>query len=96
MLSYPITPIEGVTENLKVVSREYSQKLRNNDYSYLKQLFGYPNNRDFNVSITSNSFSATYGIDQPLTQNIYAKKIEAFRIDKNLDQEIVSVSLSVW
>lgn len=96
MLDYPIAPVEGVTETLEIVSRENAQYYNNRDYSYMKQLFGFPDTKDFNVTISGEGFTASYGTQHPDIADIYAQKIETFTLDRDLNQERVTVLLTVW
>jgi hypothetical protein len=95
-LVYPLNVIEGVTETLETVSREKVQIFKNRDYSYMKQMFGYPDAKDFNITIIGNSFSANYGTAPPSIADVYAKKLEKFAINENLEQEKVTLSMTVW
>jgi hypothetical protein len=96
VLDYPASPITGVTETLRTVSREEVGLLRNRDYDYLKQVFGYPKDRDFNITITSDVIDASYGVEQPLVADIYAKKVEGVIIDGNYEPQRALITLSVW
>jgi hypothetical protein len=96
VINYPIEPIAGVTETLDTVSVEGVSLLKNRDYDYLKQLFNYPWARDFNITITSNVISASYGIAQPDIEDVYARKIEGVIIDEDYEHERALITLTVW
>ncbi len=96
ILDYPANPIVGVTETLRTVSRENIGILQNKDYGYLKQIFGYPKDRDFNITITSDVIDASYGIKQPPVADIYAKKIEGVIIDGSYEPQRALITLTVW
>lgn len=96
VLGYPISSIVGTTETLNTISAKKVSLLKNRDYDYLKQLFNYPSVRDFNMTITSDVVSASVGTEQPLLEDIYARKIEGFILDDHYDQKRVMMTLTVW
>ncbi len=96
VIDYPANPIVGVTETLRTVSKDKIGVFKNKDYDYLKQIFGYPKDRDFNITITSDIIDASYGIEQPPVADIYAKKIEEVIIDGNYEPKRALITLTVW
>ena len=96
VLDYPVRPIVGVTEVLNTISSSKVAMLNNRNYDYLKQLFNYPDARDFNVTITSDVVSATCGTAQPLVEDVYARNLEGFVLDDSYGQERVNMVLTVW
>ena len=78
------------------MSREKVRLLQNRDYGYLKQRFVYPAARDFNISIESSDFDSSLGTAQPELANIYGKYIESFYVNRYLEQERVTLMLTVW
>jgi hypothetical protein len=96
VIGYPPEPIVGVTETLSTVSAEEVSLLKNRNYDYLKQLFHYPKARDFNITVTSDVVSASYGIEQPFVEDIYARKLEGVILDENYEHERVYITLTVW
>ncbi|MBW2968041.1 hypothetical protein KY362_06155 [Candidatus Woesearchaeota archaeon] len=96
VLDYPLDPVVGVVETLHTVSRDKISYLRHRDYDYLKYLFDYPKDRDFNVSVESGPVSASYGAEQPLAEDVFARRVEGFLLDDDFSQERVLVTLSVW
>ncbi len=96
VLHYPLRPGVGVTESLRTVSADAVALLRSRDYSYLKQLFGYPDANDFNVTISSSRLSVSAGITRPELADIYARKINGFIIDEFYQPQDVNITLTVW
>ena len=96
VLDYPLNPIVGATETLKTVSLKKVAKMKNRNYDYLKQLFHYPDARDFNITVESAVVSATFGTEHPVAEDIYARKIEGFMLDENYNQERALLTLTVW
>jgi hypothetical protein len=96
VLDYPLEPIVGVEETLRTVSSDKVAYYRNRDYDYLKQVFGYPKDRDFNVSVSSDVVSASYGLPQPDIADVYAKRIEGVILDKDYRPERALITLTVW
>jgi len=96
VLAYPIKPIVGVTETLSTVSAEKVSLMKNYDYAYMKQLFGFPKDRDFNITVSSDVVDATYGVEQPLVADIYARKVEGVIIDERFEPRRVLMTLTVW
>ncbi|MBU2561636.1 MAG: hypothetical protein KKD17_05015 [Nanoarchaeota archaeon] len=93
---YPLHPVVGVTETLRTVSAKQVSLMRNRDYSYLKQVFRYPKDRDFNVTVSSDVVSASYGIPQPEAEDIYARKIDGVIIDDFYEPKRALITLTVW
>lgn len=96
VLDYPVDPVVGTTETLKTVSKERVALLKNRDYDYLKQVFNYPFDRDFNITVSSDAVSASLGAEQPLLEDIYARKVEGFILGEDYSQERVLMTLTVW
>jgi hypothetical protein len=93
---YPLEPVVGVEETLKTVSAEKARLLRNRNYAYLKQLFHYPDARDFNITVSSDSLDATYGVAQPDVEDVYVRRVEGVLLGKDYSQERALITLSVW
>ncbi|MFC1723746.1 hypothetical protein ACFL0V_06405 [Nanoarchaeota archaeon] len=89
-----VEPKMGTVETLNTISREKVLGLNNKDYDYLKTLFRYPDDRDFNVTV--DGIDASYGIAQTGVKNIYARKIRGYQIGKNFEEEKVDIQLTVW
>jgi hypothetical protein len=96
VLGYPVSPIVGVTETLKTISMEKVSLLKSKDYGYLKQKFGYPADRDFNITIKSDAVSASYGTVPPIVSDVYARRIEGVLMDADYSRERVLIVLNVW
>ena len=96
VLSYPIQPVVGVTETLSTISSKKVSLLKNRDYDYLKQLFSYPKDRDFNITVSGDAVYASVGAEQPVMEDIYARKVEGFVLDENYNQHRVTITLTVW
>jgi hypothetical protein len=93
---YPLNPVVGVTETLKTVSSEKARLLRNRNYAYLKQVFRYPDARDFNITISSDSLDASYGVEQPDLEDVYVRRVEGVMLEKDYSQGRALLTLSVW
>jgi len=93
---YPLKPIVGVTEDLSTVSKDKVLLLKNREYGYLKQKFGYPQARDFNITVSSDDVSASYGILPPAIADVYARKIEGVMLGPDYSQKRVLLTLNVW
>ncbi|MBN1544383.1 hypothetical protein JW898_02880 [Candidatus Woesearchaeota archaeon] len=93
---YPLNPVVGVTETLRTVSAKQVSLMRNRDYSYLKQVFRFPGDRDFNVAVSGDVVSASYGAPQPEAEDIYARKIEGVIIDDFYEPRRALITLTVW
>ena len=96
VLNYPATPIVGVTETVKTVSQDKVSLLRNRNYDYLKQVFGYPKQRDFNVTVESDVIDASFGILPPEFKDVYARRVEGVMIDRSYVPNRVVITLNVW
>lgn len=93
---YPLQPITGVTETLTTISTEKAAWLKNRNYDYLKQIFNYPKDRDFNITLTSEVITTSYGVEPPEVVDVYARKIEGFIIDNDYTTEKATLALTVW
>jgi hypothetical protein len=96
VLEYPVEPVVGVTESLDVVSQGQVSLLRNRNYNYLKQVFGYPKQRDFNITVESDVIDASFGISPPEFKDVYARRIEGVMIDNSYNPNRVVITLNVW
>ncbi|MFH1063847.1 MAG: hypothetical protein V1729_02080 [Candidatus Woesearchaeota archaeon] len=96
MLDYPVEPRVGITETLDTVSSKQVALMRGKDYGYLKQLFNYPDDRDFNVTVESVVINATYGRPHPEVADIYARKVDGYILGEEYGTERVLITLSVW
>jgi hypothetical protein len=93
---YPLQPITGVTETLTTISTEKAAWLKNRNYDYLKQIFNYPKDRDFNITLTSDTLTTSYGVTPPEVVDVYARKIEGFIIGNDYTTEKATLALTVW
>ncbi|HII71605.1 TPA: hypothetical protein HA265_02510 [Candidatus Woesearchaeota archaeon] len=93
---YPLTPRVGTVETLTTISRDRMLYYNNRDYNQLKEEFGFPSGRDFNVTFTGEDIQASYGITQPEAQDVYAKKKKGFILDKDYEQRQVNITITVW
>lgn len=93
---YPLQPIVGVTETMRTLSAKQVSLLKNRDYDYLKQLFNYPKDRQFNVTVSSDVVAANYGIPLPDIEDIYARKIEGVIIDDTYQPRRALITMTVW
>jgi hypothetical protein len=96
VIDYPIEPVVGVTETLDTFSADRLSLLKNRDYGYLKQLFGYPDRRDFNIAFTSDVVSVSAGAAPPDLEDVYARDVEGYVLDKDYQMKRVSLTLNVW
>jgi len=96
VIDYPVDPIVGTTETLNTVSSKEVSRIRGKDYAFLKQLFNYPTDRDFNVTVESEVINATFGRAQPEVVDIYAKQLDGYILGEDYGTERVVITLSVW
>lgn len=96
VLDYPVEPVVGVTETLRTVSSKQVSLMKNRDYDYLKQVFGYPEDRDFNITVSSSVVSASYGIPQPDIADVYARKMEGVMLDERFEPVRALIMMNVW
>jgi len=95
-LKYPLMPAPGAKETLRTVSSKQVSSLRSKNYGYLKQVFHYPDRKDFNITISSDVVSASYGIVQPEFEDVYARRLEGVMIDENYDAKRALITLTAW
>ena len=94
--AYPLQPVVGVTETMRTLSAKQVSLLKNRDYDYLKQLFNYPKDRQFNVTVSSDVVSADYGIPLPDLEDVYARKIEGVILDDSYQARRALITMTVW
>jgi hypothetical protein len=93
---YPLNPVVGVTETMRTLSAKNVALLKNREYDYLKQLFNYPKDRQFNVTVTSSVVNANYGIPLPDIEDVYARKIEGVILDERYQPNRAVIAMNVW
>ncbi|MBI5398303.1 hypothetical protein HZB03_02460 [Candidatus Woesearchaeota archaeon] len=95
--NYPITPINGVREQLVGISDANVSNLKLYDYTQLKQRWSFPAERDFNITVLSPVINATFG--RTTTKNVDAygrKKVVSFALDRNLNTPTGTLQFVVW
>jgi hypothetical protein len=93
---YPLRPVVGVTEIMRTLSAKQVSLLKNRDYDYMKQLFNYPKDRQFNVTVSSDVVAADYGIPLPDVEDVYARKIEGVILDDAYRPRRALITMTVW
>lgn len=95
--NYPITPINGVREQLVGVSDAKISDLKLYDYAQLKQKLGFPAERDFNITVLSPLVNATFGRAQTRNIDAYGRKTAVtFALDRNLNTPTGTLQFVVW
>lgn len=91
------TSVETVGVNKNLVN-----DLKIKDYSYFKQTWGFPSNRDFKIEVidasdTKNIF-ARIGSTQDSSEgaNVFVKRINNFYLDSSNGKENIIVHIEVW
>lgn len=94
---YPIDSFFGVRDEFKGISASKVSNLGVYDYSQLKTLLKFPEQRDFNISVVSPGVNATFGKIPPERINVYARRsASTFALDKDLNTPIGTVYFTVW
>ena len=93
---YPIVPVVGILEEFTAISEPSVYQLESYSYNYLKELFGFPQNRDFNITVSGKDFQTNLGTNLPARQNVYAKRTNSYYFDRFFNQQPINISLSIW
>lgn len=93
---YPLLPLSGARQTLKRISQENLTRLQQKPLSELKSNWGYPQQRDFNITLEESLRNITLGTVAPLVTDVYVKTIFGYSMDKKFVDRNVTVRLMVW